>query len=184
MPLNLLCLSRPETAAPNTREYDLSLTVEIINAFAPLADAVRVSFTDPANPDAALLTQADAVICGSLSEPLRAAMPRLKWIQYWSAGVDGKLFPALWDNDAVVTTAAGVHVAAASEHVLAMMLAFARGLPQCFAAKEARDWDARNRIAPNIFELAGKTVGIVRSEERRVGKECVQPCRSRWSPYH
>ena len=23
-----------------------------------------------------------------------------------------------------------------------------------------------------------------RSEERRVGKECVNPCRSRWSPYH
>src|SRR3546814_9110384 len=26
------------------------------------------------------------------------------------------------------------------------------------------------------------TVG--RSEERRVGKECVSTCRSRWSPYH
>ena len=25
---------------------------------------------------------------------------------------------------------------------------------------------------------------VRRSEERRVGKECVQPCRSRWSPYH
>ena len=24
----------------------------------------------------------------------------------------------------------------------------------------------------------------IRSEERRVGKECVQPCRSRWAPYH
>src|SRR3546814_5987682 len=23
-----------------------------------------------------------------------------------------------------------------------------------------------------------------RSEERRVGKECVSPCRSRWAPYH
>src|SRR3546814_16340234 len=23
-----------------------------------------------------------------------------------------------------------------------------------------------------------------RSEERRVGKECVSPCRYRWSPYH
>ena len=23
-----------------------------------------------------------------------------------------------------------------------------------------------------------------RSEERRVGKECIPPCRSRWSPYH
>src|SRR3546814_13447653 len=26
--------------------------------------------------------------------------------------------------------------------------------------------------------------GLVRSEERRVGKECVSTCRSRWSPYH
>src|SRR3546814_10987775 len=25
---------------------------------------------------------------------------------------------------------------------------------------------------------------VMRSEERRVGKECVSPCRSRWSPYH
>ena len=25
---------------------------------------------------------------------------------------------------------------------------------------------------------------IERSEERRVGKECSEPCRSRWSPYH
>src|SRR3546814_13616840 len=25
---------------------------------------------------------------------------------------------------------------------------------------------------------------LVRSEERRVGKECVCTCRSRWSPYH
>src|SRR3546814_17268865 len=26
--------------------------------------------------------------------------------------------------------------------------------------------------------------GLGRSEERRVGKECVSTCRSRWSPYH
>src|SRR3546814_9701876 len=26
--------------------------------------------------------------------------------------------------------------------------------------------------------------GLARSEERRVGKECVSTCRSRWSPYH
>src|SRR3546814_7369985 len=25
---------------------------------------------------------------------------------------------------------------------------------------------------------------VIRSEERRVGKECVSTCRSRWSPYH
>src|SRR3546814_14321727 len=25
---------------------------------------------------------------------------------------------------------------------------------------------------------------LASSEERRVGKECVSPCRSRWTPYH
>ena len=25
---------------------------------------------------------------------------------------------------------------------------------------------------------------VLRSEERRVGKECIPPCRSRWSPDH
>src|SRR3546814_7575616 len=28
------------------------------------------------------------------------------------------------------------------------------------------------------------TAPVARSEERRVGKECVSTCRSRWSPYH
>ena len=31
--------------------------------------------------------------------------------------------------------------------------------------------------------LTGKQE-VIRSEERRVGKECVSTCRSRWSPYH
>src|SRR3546814_15092842 len=29
-----------------------------------------------------------------------------------------------------------------------------------------------------------KEILAIRSEERRVGKECVSTCRSRWSPYH
>src|SRR3546814_13435776 len=31
---------------------------------------------------------------------------------------------------------------------------------------------------------APSPVSVARSEERRVGKECVSTCRSRWSPYH
>src|SRR3546814_4460751 len=34
-------------------------------------------------------------------------------------------------------------------------------------------------LKPNMV-ISGKK----RSEERRVGKECVSTCRSRWSPYH
>src|SRR3546814_4376091 len=36
-------------------------------------------------------------------------------------------------------------------------------------------------------EVAAEDVDVdleARSEERRVGKECVSTCRSRWSPYH
>src|SRR3546814_12367871 len=33
-------------------------------------------------------------------------------------------------------------------------------------------------------ELVAGEDRIGRSEERRVGKECVSTCRSRWSPYH
>src|SRR3546814_3094155 len=32
--------------------------------------------------------------------------------------------------------------------------------------------------------LGQKLPKPMRSEERRVGKECVSTCRSRWSPYH
>ena len=32
--------------------------------------------------------------------------------------------------------------------------------------------------------IALTDIRAVRSEERRVGKECVSLCRSRWSPYH
>ena len=32
--------------------------------------------------------------------------------------------------------------------------------------------------------IVAKAWNEVRSEERRVGKECNQVCRSRWSPYH
>ena len=35
-----------------------------------------------------------------------------------------------------------------------------------------------------IIGDCAKTVDKARSEERRVGKECLRLCRSRWSPYH
>src|SRR3546814_13791505 len=36
----------------------------------------------------------------------------------------------------------------------------------------------------NQFTTTRPQVTFERSEERRVGKECVSTCRSRWSPYH
>src|SRR3546814_14689933 len=36
----------------------------------------------------------------------------------------------------------------------------------------------------NLYESLLKRYTETRSEERRVGKECVSTCRSRWSAYH
>ena len=55
------------------------------------------------------------------------------------------------------------------------MCAFSRTLPW---ASVLRVWD--------MFLCDGETRVVFRprSEERRVGKECLRLCRSRWSPYH
>src|SRR3546814_13422890 len=57
-----------------------------------------------------------------------------------------------------------------------------------------RHREAYNRVASTLMQVASsaqtspmlllRQQALRRSEERRVGKECVSTCRSRWSPYH
>src|SRR3546814_19915716 len=52
---------------------------------------------------------------------------------------------------------------------------------------EARAWFEQNwdpDLALREWWQRLADSGWGRSEERRVGKECVSTCRSRWSPYH
>src|SRR3546814_18812415 len=45
--------------------------------------------------------------------------------------------------------------------------------------------DARDELESEQFPGWMQPINqFYRSEERRVGKECVSTCRSRWSPYH
>src|SRR3546814_11340378 len=57
-------------------------------------------------------------------------------------------------------------------------------LRRAMGKKIKAEMDAQRAI---FVEGCAKTNNITahkRSEERRVGKECVSTCRSRWSPYH
>src|SRR3546814_13226546 len=49
------------------------------------------------------------------------------------------------------------------------------------ARHEDEDDPARADAAPDRAAVGARAA---RSEERRVGKECVRKCRSRWSPHH
>src|SRR3546814_16634803 len=44
--------------------------------------------------------------------------------------------------------------------------------------------EGTGRLAPQDIGRGPRGHAEGRSEERRVGKECVSTCRSRWSPYH
>src|SRR3546814_11350687 len=49
-------------------------------------------------------------------------------------------------------------------------------------------WQLYLLLSPSNANGAAQTIDTIfqrlRSAERRVGKECVSTCRSRWSPYH
>src|SRR3546814_20438266 len=57
-----------------------------------------------------------------------------------------------------------------------------RGIKQLVFYKPDRK--AKYDHINSLFTEAINWELIERSEERRVGKECVSTCRSRWSPYH
>src|SRR3546814_17141508 len=62
------------------------------------------------------------------------------------------------------------------QHVQSLMERMACPSPSKSAAKHTG--------SAGLSEASVATRLQARSEERRVGKECVSTCRSRWSPYH
>src|SRR3546814_4974827 len=52
------------------------------------------------------------------------------------------------------------------------------------AIRDLRQTSRALRSVTEKIEDQGAGALLKRSEERRVGKECVSTCRSRWSPYH
>ena len=49
--------------------------------------------------------------------------------------------------------------------------------------ERAKKWAETEKDGPLVNRVYNQLMEP-RSEERRVGKECSSPCRSRWSPYH
>src|SRR3546814_14826291 len=67
--------------------------------------------------------------------------------------------------------------------------------PSAFMHRASARYNPEAPITHHWFDSTHITYGVItagvaaprwqmRSEERRVGKECVSKCRSRWSPYH
>lgn len=100
-------------------------------------------------------------------------MPRLQWVQSWSAGVDWLMrYPELKNAPFRLTNSVGVHAVQISEHVFALILARGRNLPNAIIAQENEVWArVKNPTEPldspfsfssgGLFELAKKRVLIL-----------------------
>src|SRR3546814_11094390 len=73
---------------------------------------------------------------------------------------------------------------------LPILRKFRRSKSLAAVAASTRGLSHRPRTLVMVFLMSAKLLSeppaksANRSEERRVGKECVSTCRSRWSPYH
>lgn len=86
--------------------------------------------------------------------------PRLKWFQQWAAGADWLLrHPEFNDRKFKITTASGVHAVQITEHIIGVLLAFARRLPQALKAQGEKAW--RPSRGGEVFELYGKRMLLV-----------------------
>lgn len=88
--------------------------------------------------------------------PLYLAAPKLKWIHALSAGVENLLFSEMKTNNTLLTNSRGIHGIPISEHVLAMMLSFTRGLNIFIRQQCKKQWKRSH-----VEEIHDKTIGIV-----------------------
>lgn len=74
------------------------------------------------------IQDADVAFSSLVREDVYARARKLRWIHSSAAGVGGTLFPALIESDVVLTNSRGIQSASIAEHILAMALAWRRGL--------------------------------------------------------
>src|SRR3546814_20299620 len=88
-----------------------------------------------------------------------------------------------WSSDVCSSDLSAFALSPRRARILVALLVAIAG----FAAwRMVAGWTGRFEGATALWGAAVFAIGLFvigRSEERRVGKECVRTCRSRWSPY-
>lgn len=98
-----------------------------------------------------------AIATGRINTDHLTTMPNLRWYQQWGAGADWLLRnPDAQAAPFIVTSASGIHAIQISEHIFALLFAFARRLPQAFHHQQQHEWASPDW--GEVFELANKTM--------------------------
>jgi len=109
------------------------------------------------------LGDAEIVFTISLRPEQFAAARKLRWVHAPTAAVHQLLFPELVNSDVVITNSTEVHGPVVAEHVMALIFALAKKIPQAAVLQQKRVWgqEAMWKEGPSLRELSGATLGLI-----------------------
>ena len=127
--------------------------------FAPL-EVVRLASYEGVEEE---IRDAEVVITWSLRPEQIEPARKLRWIHSPAAAVHQLLFPELVGRDIIITNGRDVHGPVVAEHVIALILALAKKLPQASRFQHRRAWGQEElwNSHPHPREVAGATLGLV-----------------------
>lgn len=109
------------------------------------------------------ITGAEIVVTWSLRPEQFVLAKKLRWIHSPAAAVHQLMFPELMSSDVILTNAREVHGPVVAEHVIALIFALAKKIPQAVRLQQKRTWGQEilwNEL-PRPREVAGATLGLV-----------------------
>src|SRR3954471_22425816 len=109
------------------------------------------------------LRDAEVVFTISLRPEQFAIARTLRWIHAPTAAVHQFLLPEVIDSPVLVTNSREVHGPVVAEHVIALIFALAKKIPQSVLLQQKRVWgqEAIWNEGPRPQEIAGATVGLI-----------------------
>lgn len=104
------------------------------------------------------LSDAEIVVTWSLRPEQFAVARKLRWIHSPAAAVHQLMFPELVSSDVLITNARDVHAPVVAEHVIALIFALAKKVPQAVRLQDKHIW-GKDKLKPS--ELGGAVLGLV-----------------------
>jgi phosphoglycerate dehydrogenase-like enzyme len=132
----------------------------IVAMLQPVAPGVEFIVAKPGE-EAQQAAKADAVI-GLCSADVLAAGKSIQWLQLFTAGVERCVsIPAVAERDILVTNMQRIGGPIIAEHVMAMSLAFVRGLDGYLDLQERGEWRRGPPPGRRMSVVEGKTLLVV-----------------------
>lgn len=120
------------------------------------------------------LRDAEVMFTLSLRAEQFAAAPNLRWIHAPTAAVHQFMFPELIGSNVMLTNSTEVHGPVVAEHVMALIFALAKKIPQAVLLQKQRVWGQETiwNYGHHPKEIVGAVLGLigVGSIGRRVAK--------------